>query len=62
VFSAPGEVANVLKIARRYCWLGAHSVRLIVVLPRSPEGTAPISEALDRADIPAHFARGAVRI
>jgi ATP-dependent helicase/nuclease subunit B len=64
VFSAPGEGRECVEIARRVLSLARRGMPFdrIAVLLRSPEGyRANLEEALDRANIPAHFARGAVR-
>jgi ATP-dependent helicase/nuclease subunit B len=64
VFSAPGEGRECVEIARRVLSLARRGIPFdrIAVLLRSPEGyRANLEEALNRADIPAHFARGAVR-
>src|SRR4029077_14152113 len=64
VFSAPGESRECVEIARRGLTLARNGIRLdqIAVLLRSPEEyRAHLDEAVARAGIPAHFARGAVR-
>jgi ATP-dependent helicase/nuclease subunit B len=64
VFSAPGEGRECVEIARRVLSLARRGIPFdrIAVLLRSPEGyRANLEEALNRADIPAHFARAAVR-
>jgi hypothetical protein len=64
VFSAPGEGRECVEIARRALSLARRGVPFdrIAVLLRSPEGyRANLEEAFNRADIPVHFARGAVR-
>jgi ATP-dependent helicase/nuclease subunit B len=64
VFSAPSEGRECVEIARRVLSLARRGIPFdrIAVLLRSPEGyRASLEEALNRADIPAHFARGAVR-
>jgi ATP-dependent helicase/nuclease subunit B len=64
VFSAPGEGRECVEIARRVLSLARRGIPFdrIAVLLRSPEGyRANLEEALNRADIPTHFARGAVR-
>jgi ATP-dependent helicase/nuclease subunit B len=64
VFSAPGEDRECVEIARRVLALARDSVPFdrIAVLLRSPEEyRAHLKEAFARADIPVHFARGAVR-
>jgi RecB family exonuclease len=62
VFSAPGEGRECVEIARRILALARQGVPFdrIAILSRSPgEYRAHLVEALARADIPAHFARGA---
>ena len=64
VFSAPGEGRECVEIARRILSAARRGVPFdrIAVLLRSPEGyRAYLEEAFNRAGIPAHFARGAVR-
>jgi hypothetical protein len=64
VFSAPGEGRECTEIARRVLLLARDGIPFdrIAVLLRSPgEYRAHLEEAFKRADIPAHFARGAVR-
>jgi ATP-dependent helicase/nuclease subunit B len=64
VFSAPGEGRECVEIARRVLSIARRGVPFdrIAVLLRSPEGyRAYLEEAFNRAGIPAHFARGAVR-
>ena len=64
VLSAPGENRECVEIARRALQLGRDGVAFdrMAVLLRAPRlYRAPLVEALDRADIPAHFARGTVR-
>jgi ATP-dependent helicase/nuclease subunit B len=64
VFSAPGEGRECVEIARRVLSMARSGVALdrIAVLLRSPEGyRSYLEEAFNRAGIPAHFARGAVR-
>ena len=64
VFSAPGESRECVEIARRVLALARNGIPFdrIAVLLRSPEEyRAHLDEAFARADIPAHFARGAVR-
>jgi len=64
VFSAPGEGRECVEIARRVMALAQEGVPFdrIAILSRSPrEYRAHLMEALARADIPAHFARGAMR-
>jgi ATP-dependent helicase/nuclease subunit B len=64
VFSAPGENRECVEIARRVLSLarnGAPFDRMAVFL-RSPElYRANLKEAFNRAGIPAHFVRGAIR-
>jgi RecB family exonuclease len=64
IFSAPGAGRECVEIARRVLALARAGVPFdrIAVLSRLPgEYRAHLTEALARADIPAHFARGAVR-
>jgi CRISPR/Cas system-associated exonuclease Cas4 (RecB family) len=64
VFSAPGEGRECVEIARRVLGLARDGVPFdrIAVLLRSPEDyRAHLGEAFARADVPVHFARGAVR-
>jgi len=64
VFSAPGEGRECVEIARRVLSIARRGVPFdrVAVLLRSPEGyRAYLEEAFNRAGIPAHFARGAVR-
>jgi ATP-dependent helicase/nuclease subunit B len=64
VFSAPGEGRECVEIARRILSLARRGVPFdrIAVLMRSPEGyRAYLEEAFNRAGIPVHYARGAVR-
>lgn len=64
VFSAPGEGRECVEIVRRVIALAGDGVAFdrIGVLLRSPEDyRAHLSEAFARANIPVHFARGAVR-
>src|SRR5262249_6538156 len=64
VFSAPGESRECAEIVRRVLALARDAVPFdrIAVLLRSPEDyRAHLKEAFARADIPVHFARGAVR-
>jgi hypothetical protein len=64
VFSAPGEGRECVEIARRVLSMARSDVALdrIAVLLRSPDGyRSYLEEAFNRAGIPAHFARGAVR-
>jgi hypothetical protein len=63
-FSAPGEGRECVEIARRVLSLAGRGIPFdrIAVLLRSPEAyRANLEEAFNRADIPVHFARGAVR-
>ena len=63
VISAPGESRECVELARRIHALAGEGVRFdrIAILLRSPEEYRPhLVEALRRAGIPAHFARGAV--
>jgi len=64
IFSAPGESRECVEIARRLLHAAARGVPFdqMAVLLRSPDEYRPhLGEALGRAGIPAHFARGAVR-
>jgi hypothetical protein len=64
VFSAPGEGRECVEIARRILSLARRGVPFdrIAVVMRSPEGyRAYLEEAFNRAGIPVHYARGAVR-
>lgn len=64
VFSAPGEGRECVEIARRVLSLARSGIPFdrIAVLLRSPEEyRAHLEEAFNRAGIPGHFARGAVR-
>jgi ATP-dependent helicase/nuclease subunit B len=64
VFSAPGEGRECVEITRRVLSLARRGIPFdrIAVLLRSPEGyRSYIDEAFNRAGIPAHYARGAVR-
>jgi ATP-dependent helicase/nuclease subunit B len=63
VFSAPGEGRECVEVARRVLALARDAIPFdrIAVLLRSPEDyRAHLKEAFARADIPAHFARGAM--
>jgi len=64
VFSAPGEGRECVEIARRLLEEANNSVPFdqMAILVRTPETYAPLLEtALDRAEIPAYFARGTSR-
>ena len=64
VFSAPGEGRECVEIARRVLSRARRGIPFdrIAVLLRSPEGyRSYLEEAFNRAGIPAHYARGAVR-
>jgi RecB family exonuclease len=64
VFSAPGEGRECVEIVRRVLSLAHRGIAFdrMAVLLRSPEGyRAHLEEAFNRAGIPAHYARGAVR-
>jgi ATP-dependent helicase/nuclease subunit B len=64
VFSAPGEGRECVEIARRVLLLARRGIPIdrMAVLLRSPEGyRAYLEEAFNRAGIPVHYARGAVR-
>jgi RecB family exonuclease len=64
IFSAPGESRECVEIARRLLGFAARGVafdRMAIAL-RSPAEYRPhLREALCRAEIPAHFAAGAIR-
>ena len=64
VLSAPGESRECVEIARRIHALarGGTPFDHIAILLRSPQEYRPhLEEALTRADVPAHFAKGAVQ-
>jgi ATP-dependent helicase/nuclease subunit B len=64
IFSAPGEGRECVEITRKVLSLarGGLPFDRMAVLLRSPEQyRAPLEEAFGRANIPAHFARGAMR-
>jgi CRISPR/Cas system-associated exonuclease Cas4 (RecB family) len=64
VLSAPGESRECVEIARRVQRLADDGVPFdrIAILLRSPDEYRPhLEEALGRAGVPAHFARGALR-
>jgi ATP-dependent helicase/nuclease subunit B len=63
VLSAPGEGRECVEIVRRVIALARDGMPFdrIAVLLRSPEDFRAHLEAFARADIPVHFARGAVR-
>jgi ATP-dependent helicase/nuclease subunit B len=64
ISSAPGEERECVDIARRMLALARDDVLFdqMAVLLRSPEQyRATLEEAFDRAEIPAHFARGSRR-
>ncbi|MEN8182990.1 MAG: PD-(D/E)XK nuclease family protein, partial [Myxococcota bacterium] len=64
IFSAPGESRECVEIARRLIAAAGQGVPFdcMAVLLRSADEYRPhLEEALSRAGIPAHFARGAVR-
>jgi ATP-dependent helicase/DNAse subunit B len=64
VFSAPGEGRECVEIVRRVLALARDGTAFdrIAVLLRSPaDYRAHLEEAFSRADVPFHFARGAVR-
>ena len=64
LFSAPGEGRECVEIARRLLQEANNSVAFdqMAILVRTPETYAPLLEtALDRAGIPAYFARGTSR-
>ena len=64
VLSAPGENRECVEIARRaldFARAGIAFDRMAVLL-RAPQAyRAPLTEALERAEIPTHFSRGATR-
>jgi len=64
VFSAPGESRECVEIVRRVLALAHEGIAFdrIAVLLRSPqEYRSHVEEAFGRANVPAYFARGAVR-
>jgi ATP-dependent helicase/nuclease subunit B len=64
IFSAPGESRECVEIARRVIAAARAGTPFdrIAILLRSPEEyRAHLAEALGRAGVPVHFARGAVR-
>lgn len=64
VFSAPGEGRESVEIARRILALASQGIpfdRMAVLLRTPDEYRAYLLEAFARANVPAHFARGAVR-
>ncbi|MDX1393503.1 MAG: PD-(D/E)XK nuclease family protein [Gemmatimonadota bacterium] len=64
VFSAPGESRESVEIARRLLAAAEEGRRFdsAAILLRQPEDYRPyLEEALDRADVPAYFARGVRR-
>jgi CRISPR/Cas system-associated exonuclease Cas4 (RecB family) len=64
VLSAPGESRECVELARRIVQAAREETPFdrIAILLRSVEEYRPhLEEALDRAGVPAHFARGAVR-
>lgn len=64
VFSAPGEGRECVEVARRLLEEAKKGIVFdrMAILVRSPETYAPLLEAaLNRAGIPAHFARGTSR-
>jgi hypothetical protein len=64
VFSAPGEGRECVEIVRRVLALARDGVpfdRIAVLLRSAPDYRAHLQEAFSRAEIPVHFARGAVR-
>jgi ATP-dependent helicase/nuclease subunit B len=64
VFSAPGENRECVEIVRQILALadtGLSFDRMAVLLRSPAEYRAHLAEAFARADIPVHFARGAVR-
>ena len=63
VLSAPGESRESVELARKLLEHARHGTRFdrMAILLRSPEEYRPhLEEALGRAGIPAHFARGAI--
>ena len=63
LFNAPGESRECVEIARRLLAFAREGMPFdrMAILLRSPEEYRPhLVEALERAKIPAHFARGAV--
>ncbi len=63
VLSAPGESRECVEIARRLHRFAASGVpfdRMAVLLRAAEEYRPHLEEAFARADVPAHFARGAV--
>ena len=64
VFSAPGESRECVEIVRRVLALAQEGIAFdrIAVLLRSPqEYRSHVEEAFGRANVPAYYARGAVR-
>jgi len=64
ILSAPGESRECVEIARRVhaeAELGTPFDRMAIVLRSAQQYRAHLEEALRRASIPAHFARGTVR-
>ena len=64
VLSAPGESRECVEIARRIYSFAREGVAFdrMAILLRSPDEYRPhLEEALGRAGVPAHFARGALR-
>ncbi|MBX3189758.1 MAG: PD-(D/E)XK nuclease family protein [Labilithrix sp.] len=60
ILSAPGESRECVEIARAICAEAAKGTPLdrIAVLLRAPQYAPHLEEALHRAKVPAHFARG----
>jgi CRISPR/Cas system-associated exonuclease Cas4 (RecB family) len=64
VFSAPGESRECVEIARRLLGFASSGVpfdRMAIALRSPAEYRSHLGEALSRAEIPAHFAVGAIR-
>jgi ATP-dependent helicase/nuclease subunit B len=64
VFSAPGEGRECVEIARRVLALARDAIpfdRMAILLRSPADYRAHLKEAFARANIPVHFARGAVR-
>ena len=64
ILSAPGESRECVEIARRLHEEAEHGTpfdRMAIVLRSTQQYRAHLEEALRRASIPAHFARGTVR-
>jgi hypothetical protein len=64
IFSAPGEGRECVEIARRVLSYARGGIAFdrIAILLRSPDGyRSYLEEAFNRAGVPAHYARGALR-